>query len=73
MDDINLPDVRGPGKTQMPLELLRGLIENGSWFETPDAKATSSGARGRGACHDSEVVKTGVHPNRGNSAGGLVG
>ena len=67
VDDINLPDVRGPGKTQMPLELLRGLIENGSWFETPDAKATSSGARGRGACHDSEVVKTGVQVDPRNT------
>ncbi|EGB05009.1 hypothetical protein AURANDRAFT_31608, partial [Aureococcus anophagefferens] len=36
VDDINLPDVGGLGETQMPLELLRGLIENGSWFETPD-------------------------------------
>ena len=67
VDDINLPDVRGPGKTQMPLELLRGLIENGSWFETPDAKATSSGARGRGACHDSEVVNTGVQVDPRNT------
>ena len=74
IDDINLPDTVGLGKAQMPIELLRGLIETGSWYESPDANPNLKFVSGKeqAAYRDKQSVETRGQNNRRNGSPGKL-